>query len=437
MTGGGGADGATVIFSRRNIMIVGLIGPVPQDIVAVSEMLVSDKEIQVVDAISVLRMADRKIINSLPVKHYHKQYFLKKLESELGTVIVTGNLVLSEDMLPWVLDNGGVIVVVSRDKFESYPKDVLETTEKYWDDKLIQKYNLETRFKKFHERLQAKNEGVGNLFLIDVSDENSEQLNELLEVSQEWSESVKSGLKNEEILEMTEVRKDDTMATTVTMEESIKNAMRELGMPVDDDEPTKEEQPKQPEKKKQPPKQPKSAKKAEEKLAEDFINPPEEAAETDETGQQEDNESDEEADAIFVKISDGHMAVLLPAGLQMEKQNIGGMEFNVATVELPDLKSTKLQELTIVSQKSEQPTKQVKPVKRTPIIVAPEKPVKNEQPQKPIKTVVVSGEKSDLVAEKSRLDAEIKKYRQLGDVDTVNELRKQRRAVRNKINKLG
>lgn len=402
-------------------MIVGLIGPVPQDIVAVSDMLVSDKEIQVVDAISVLRMADRKTINSLTVQTYHKQFFLKKLEADLGTIIVTGNMILSEDIVPWVLDNGGVIVVVSRDKFESYPKEILETTEKYWNDKLIQKYNLEVRFKKFHERLQAKNEGVGNLFLIDVSDENSEQLDELLEVSQEWSESVKSGLKVEEILEMTKVRKDDTMAT-MTMEESIKNAMRELGMEVDGDEPVKEEQPKQS----------KVEKKVEKKPAEDFINPPEEAAETDEIGQQEDTESDEEADAIFVKISGGHMAVLLPVGLQMEKQNIGGMEFNVATVGLPDLKSTKLQELTIIAQK-EQPTKQVK---RTPIITAPEKPAKVEQPQKPIKTVVVSGEKSDLVAEKSRLDAEIKKYRQLGDIDTVNELRKQRRAVRNKINKL-
>lgn len=413
-------------------MIVGLIGPVPQDIDMVSEMLVSDKDIQVIDAISVLRIADRKTINSLTVKHYHKKYFLKKLEAELGTVIVSGNLILSEDMLPWVLDNGGVVVVVSRDKFESYPKDVLETTEKYWNDKVIQKYNLEVRFKKFHERLQTKNEGVGNLFLIDVSDENSEQLNELLEVSQEWSESVKSGLKNEEILEMTNVRKDDTMA--MTMEESIKNAMRELGMEVDGDEPN-EEQPKQPEPKKQPPKQPKVSKKVEEKLAEDFINPPEEAAETKKTGQQEDEESGEEVDAIFVKVSGGHMAVLLPVGLQMEKQVIGGMEFNVATVGLPDLNSTKLQELTIVSQK-EQSTKRVKPVKRTPIIATPEKSAKKEQPQKPTKTVVVSGEKSDLVAEKSRLDAEIKKYRQLGDVDTVNELRKQRRAVRNKINKL-
>lgn len=401
-------------------MIIGLIGPVPQDIVVVSEMLVSDKAIQVVDSISVLRMADRKTINSLTVQAYHKQYFLKKLEADLGTVIVSGNLILSEDIVSWILENGGVIVVVSRDKWESYDKDVRDTIEKYWDDKVTQKYNLEVRFKKFHERLQAKNEGVGNLFLVDISDENSEQLNELLEVSQEWSESLKSGLKSEEILEMTKVRKDDN---TMTMEESIKNAMRELGMDVEGDEPIKEEQPAKPEPKK-PPKQPKVTKKVEEKVAEDFINPPEEAAETDDSGQQENNESDEEADAIFVKISGGHMAVLLPVGLQMEKQTIGGIEFNVATVGLPDLKSSKLQELTIISQ-SEQP------VKRVPIITTVA-----EKPAKPIKTVVVSGDISDLTAEKSRLDAEIKKYRQLGDVDTVNELRKQRRAVRNKINKL-
>ena len=95
-------------------MIIGLIGPVPQDIAVVSEMLTSDKEVQVVDAISVLRMADRKTINSLTVQTYHKQFFLKKLEAELGTIIVTGNMILSEDIVPWVLDNGGVVVVVSK-----------------------------------------------------------------------------------------------------------------------------------------------------------------------------------------------------------------------------------------------------------------------------------------------------------------------------------
>lgn len=397
-------------------MIIGLIGPVSQDTLVMSEMLTLDKKIQFVDAISVLRMADRKTINSLTVKHCHKQYFLKKLETELGTVMVSGNLILSEDILPWVLDNGGVIVVVSRNKLENYDKDTLETTEKYWDDKLIQKYNLEVRFKKLHERLQGKNDGVGNLFLVDVSDENSEQLSELLEVSQEWSESTRDDLKNEEILQITSIRKDDT---DMTMEESIKNAMRELGMEVDDD--GAEEQPVKKPEPKNPVKQVKVEKEPEKKIAEDFINPPEEAAETDVSGQEE----GEEADAIYVKISDDRMAVLLPVGLQMERQTIGGMEFNVATVGLPDLKSTKLQELAIVTQKPEPK----KPVKRTPIVT-------EKEPTKPIKTVVVSGEISDLVAEKARLDAEIKKYRQLGDVDTVNELRKQRRAVRNKINKL-
>lgn len=409
-------------------MIVGLIGPVAQDIETVSEMLVSDKDIQVVDSISVLRMADRKTINSLTIQAYHKQYFLKKLEADLGTVIVSGNLILSEDIVSWVLENGGVIVVVSRDKLESYDKSIRDTMEKYWDDKVTQKYNLEVRFKKLHERLQSKNDGAGNLFLVDVSDENSGQLNSLLEVSQEWSESLNTGLKNEEILEITRVRKDDN---TMTMEESIKAAMRELGMEVDGEEPTVVTEPKP----KKQPKQEKVAKKdekkvAEKKVAEDFINPPKDTPKTDVSVQQEDKESDEEPDAIFVKISDGHMAILFPVGIQLEKQVIGGMEFNVATVDgLIDLKSTKLQELSLIAPKVEQPTKSVK---RTPIVTQVEKP----KPAKPIKTVVVSGDISDLMAEKSRLDAEIKKYRQMGDIDTVNELRKQRRAVRNKINKL-
>ena len=42
----------------------------------------------------------------------------------------------------------------------------------------------------------------------------------------------------------------------------------------------------------------------------------------------------------------------------------------------------------------------------------------------------------ELKAEKARLDGEIKKYRSEGNMDMVNSLRKQRRIVRGKINKL-
>lgn len=398
-------------------MIIGMIGPVGQDTELATQLLTEDKEIQVIDSIQLLRLAGRKLIGSLTTQNYHKKYVLKKFEDTFGTVIITGNLILSDDICEWLLQEGGIIVVVSRDKLESYDKEVIETTEKYWDEKTTQKYNLEVRFKKVYERLQKNNTGTDNLYLVDLGSEDTSVLESLIESSQDWMESEIVENSYEELLNLIEVRKDDE---NMTMEESIKKAMRDLGMDVDD---TAEETP-HPEKpsKKQDTKQPKQKKKPQTKPKEDFMNAPEETAENE-------DDSAEEVASVFVKLTDTTMALLIPAGLKLEKQVIGDMEFNVATVDLPDLSNKKLQELSI--KKQEEPTKPAPTEKK------PKKVEKSKKPsEKPTKVVVVSDDLKELQEEKARLDAEIKKYRADGDIDMVNALRKQRRAVRNKINKL-
>lgn len=410
-------------------MIIGLVGGVASDVADVAMVLAEDNAIQIVDAIEVLRLADRYTINSLTIQSYHKQYFLKVLENTFGTVIITGNIILSDDIIDWILENDGLIGIVSRKDMKSYDKDTLDMLKRYWDEPSTQKYHIEVRWKKLYERLKAKGKDV---YYVDVSE--SDGLEELCEVSQEWEASLKTGVSSQEILEITSIRKDDE-SMAETLEESIKRCMKELGMEVTEDTPN-QEQPAEPtkktEKKKETKKEVKKTAKKDEKIPETFMNPPE-----DESEQQSDEQPEQENDeieSIFVKISDGTMALLLPAGLQMEKQIIAGMEFNVATVELPDLTSSKLQELAIkvgTQSKSQpapkKPQEQPKTaIKRQPIIV--EKP--------PIKTVVVSGDLKDLQEEKARLDAEIKKYRSLGNEEQVNALRKQRRAVRNKINAL-
>lgn len=395
-------------------MIIGLVGPVGQDIQSVSELLSEDRDFQVVDSIQMLRLADRKLMGSLTTQLYHKKYVLKKFEQEFGTVLVTGNLVLSEDICEWILQDGGVIVVVSRDKLESYDKEVLEAIGTYWEELHTQKYNLEVRFKKVYERL-SKFESNNNLHLIDLADEDTTALETLMEISQNWEES--NGIENsyENLIELITIRKEDN---TMTMEESIKKAMRELGMDVDDT-PTPEVTTKKAIEPKKPEKVVKVDKPEPKK---DIMNPPAESV------VEEDTEEAEES-AIFVKITDTTMALLIPAGMTLEHQNIGGMEFNVATVSIPDWHSRKLQELPLaIQQKTPEPVK----VERKSVKV--EKPEKKVE--KPVKVVVESDDLNELQEEKSRLDAEIKKYRAAGDIDTVNELRKQRRAVRNKINKL-
>lgn len=406
-------------------MIIGLIGPVSQDIELATELLTEDKEVQVIDSIQLLRLAGRKLIGSLTTQDYHKKYVLKKFEDIFGTVIVTGNLILSEDICEWLLQEGGIIVVVSRDKLESYDEEVIKTTEKYWDEKATQKYNLEVRFKKVYERLQKSNTGTDNLYLVDLGSEDTSMLESLIESSQDWMESETTENSYEELISLIEVRKDDE---DMTMEESIKKAMRELGMDVDDSDVPAEPKPvtKKPETKKAS-KPVKTEVKQQPK--DDFMNQPE-----------DNTESEEEAvvDSVFVKLTDTTMALLIPVGLEMEKQNIGGMEFNVATVGIPDLKNRKLQELQI--NKTQQETEKVSKPERKPVKAEKSEPKKTEKPkqklEKPMKVMVESGNLDELREEKARLDAEIKKFRAAGDIDTVNSLRKQRRAVRNKINSL-
>ena len=406
-------------------MIIGIIG-VNNDIDQVADLLCSTKDLQYADMIEVLRLSNRYMIGSLTTKLYHKKYVLKKLESIFGTVVVSGNLVLSEDVCEWLLSNGNVVAVASRDKLESYDKSTIKQAEKYWEDKTVQRYNLEVRFKKVHEKLHKNSEQV---YRIDLSNDNCDDLNGLLGLIETCDDSSRTDADPRELLELIETIKE--VSDTMTMEESIKKAMRELGMEVDDIEgESPQETPK-----KQPKEQPKkkaAPKASEEKPKKDFMNPPKEVEETEATESFEEDESE----SIFVKFTDNAMALLIPVGMKLERQTIGGVEFDVATVAVPDVNNRKLQELEFITAPIvKTPDKKVV---RTPIISS--KPANTEKVQpkvdKPMKTIVVSGNLSDLQEEKARIDAEIKKYRKMGDMDTVNALRKQRHAVRNKINKL-
>lgn len=403
-------------------MIIGVIGPVPQDITEVVDAISEENHVQCVDSLSVLRLSDRKTMGSLTTKQYHQQYALKKWESSLGVVIVTGNILLNEEICSWLLKTGNKVVITSREHIEDYDKDVIESTARYWDDNASQKYNLETRFRMEHSRLSKVD--TNNLYLIDLSSEDTDELERLLNDTQEFSESYDStGYSTEELIDIINTKRSEE-DMSMTMEESIKKAMRELGMDVDDtdtDIPVKKEAPKPKEvKKPEPKKEDKKPVKAVKTLEpkEDFMNKPEPEEESDEPS------------SIFVKLTDNTMALLIPEGLTLEKQTIAGMNFNVATVSIPDLDNRKLQELTITSAEEKTETK-----KKPEPIVKPKEVDKAEKiVRKPVVTTADSSDLSDLQAEKQRLDAEIKKYRAEGDTDKVNELRKQRRAIRNKIN---
>lgn len=405
-------------------MIIGLVGPVSDDVNLVSDLLTEENSIQVVDGVEVLRLCDRKTLNSIISKDYHKQYLVKKLESNFETVVITGNLLLTTDMCKYILDEGGLIVVVSRKHLEDYDDGVIALSGNYWDNESVQRYNLETKYQDVFKALKKHNSGVDNLFLIDLSDEESGGLEALVESSADWPESTNADCTSEGIIELIKTEEDNTM----NMEESIKKAMLELGMDISENSGDTLQ---------------KSSNKTTKVVKEKSSKPIKkvdlgEPVTPEETVSEESEESSVES--IFVKIADGTMALLLPEGLVLKSQEISGMKFNVATVELPDFTSHKLQELDLkldVTPKQETSNAKDKSTKEQQTSKPSQKP-KTKLPEAPkvSKIVVDSGDMSELKEEKLRLDREIKKFRELGDVESVNSLRKQRRAVRNKINTL-
>ncbi len=391
-------------------MIIGLLGPVQEDIDIIQEMLTSDKTIQVVDAIEVLRSCDRLTMNSLMVNDYHKKFFLKKMETEFETVIITGNLLLSQEICSWILQSGGIVVVVARSKIDSYDTSVIETTEKYWGEKSTQQYELEQRFQDIYKSLSKFNQGVDNLFMVDLSDDDCEHLDTLAESNLDWMDSSCMLNSVTAVVDLVTVKGDKNMK----MEDVIKKAMLDLGMDTEHPQVQDIEEPVKP-KKKQPVKPKNDAIKKEEPTPAPKLK--------------SEVENTEQSDSLFAKISGGTMALLIPSDLVMDTQIIGGEEFMVATVELPDLNNPKLQALYIKKPVVTEDSK---------LKSAPKTPTKSvSNPKKVVKAtekVEVSGDLIKLQTEKQRLDVEIKKYRELGDVETVNNLRKQRRAIRNKIN---
>lgn len=137
---------------------------------------------------------------------------------------------------------------------------------------------------------------------------------------------------------------------------------------------------------------------------------------------------------IYAKIKDGHLALIFPQGLQLKQEIIAGTKVDVVTVSLPDWTNDRLQALTIVT-----PQEAPQPVKRVPIITPPEQAasaVPAPKPKAPKAPGEIGETLDELIAQKQDLTSQIAAARAAGDEQLVNELRKQRRVVRGKINQL-
>lgn len=393
-------------------MIIGIVGPDVGEVQKFVQNTLAEKHIQVVDSGQILQHLQEEVLNSLMTQDYHKKYFLKNLESQLGTVVVTGNLLLNPNLCEWILENQGAVVIVPNKLAE------LDSSwdSKYWSQETVREYELEQRFNDLYTRLQKIH--VGQLYMI--SPKQAQQIK-----IQNWSNSKIYGLDDQSLANYALGKGDENM----NMEDSIRQAMKELGIELN--QPAKEVAPIT-----LPTPEETQVNSSEISSETDQVLPYDEV-ETNTQAQQltfpefeEEEPALEEEDqqkSIFVKLTDTNMAILFPASLELDTRVIDGVEYNVATVEIPDLNDRKLQELKSINNapavKAIQPTKQTQPIKATKV-------------DELIKTSVSMEDLEALKQDKARLDVEIKQNRAAGNLDTVNVLRKQRRAVRAKINKL-
>lgn len=125
--------------------------------------------------------------------------------------------------------------------------------------------------------------------------------------------------------------------------------------------------------------------------------------------------------SIFMKISGNHMVLLIPEGLELDKQVIGGNTYNTVAVQVPDF-GGKLYEMPLINAAHTVPKSNT--VVRVPIITPKTEPSQSSNDEY----------LENLLKEKSRLDAEIKAARASHDDNLVNDLRKQRRSIRARIN---
>lgn len=370
-------------------MIVGVIGT-SECVDSVIATL--DKPFVHIDSNKILRLLTGEKSYSLLTRSYHKMYAIKAWENLLGNVVITGNLLLDSTVCSWLVkDSGNAVLVAVNDNNQNEQK-------RFYD--FVSKHNKNVYLLNVNEECELPSVLIRKLFNANMC-------------------------TDKELAKLSYVE-DKNM----TIEESIKKAMAELGMEVEQESlDTK--------------KPSNTGTKNKKKISKDCAEDKCKDTEVDEkTGDSEDLEntpvcpvkktnnrvenvrqpeetesSDDEASSLFVKVEDGSMAILIPKNLPLKSKSIAGMDFMVATVKVPDLSLKNLQELTIVDSSTNDNS--VSKVVRKPILVEKDSHVHGLQ---------------ELISMKKELDEEIKINREQGNEEKVSELRKKRRAIRNKIN---
>ena len=128
--------------------------------------------------------------------------------------------------------------------------------------------------------------------------------------------------------------------------------------------------------------------------------------------------------AAYLKMKDGTMVLFIPSELKLPAQIIDGVEYQTLVFTAPDLGNLGLQELKIQNKV----TRMERTKSNPPTVISPVSAFSVEENEVTLQ---------QLVFQKVQLDQGIKEARAEGNVNLLNELRKQRRLVRRQINAIG
>lgn len=271
----------------------------------------------------------------------------------------------------------------------------------YDDGTVIDNYNSSSMYNYLYSYLKKNDCKKINMSDIAVNTKNLISLNDAVYLALYMWRNDKMGELTDAIKKaLSTIEPAPEKSDTV---DSIKQKMANIGMPVSGF--NKVEEP---------------------EVEKDFpMNPPVETKPVEEPETVEKTSEDDE-DEICCKVQDGNFVFMIPVGTKMNRVDIGGNEFDTLVVTTPDMTKSGLQILRVIKEEH-------KPeIVRVPITL--DKTEKKEKVHEP--SVQFDRDIDSLRNRKAELDSIIKEARQNGDSAEVERLRKERRKVRNEINKM-
>lgn len=401
-------------------MIVLVYGSLPSDTLEVSQAICVDgvKTIDLTSLMSYLSENCKWLWNKLTLDSTLAFNVMRAFENTYGSVIISGNVPINDRILEDMASKDNVaILITSRQSYVNESGDLLPEVEKaygWMDSEAVIKYYCGKRYEYLYDKLNTTRGKKAHIFLATDGEVDYDAIDY---IALNCDKSTNYDVSPEKIIYETVLKYKEVLSMPNELESAIKSCMARLGYNPDNvdlgqsTEQSAEIEHKSQKTTKTPKREPIKA----------------------QPQQQTTSEVGEETQ-VLCKVVDGKMVLFIPEDVKMDTTVVGeGERLLTIAFKSPDFNSTALQVLNVFKKQPSVPQpekKSVSTIVRVPIIFVDEtdediEEVPNED-----------SELSKLIAQKSELDAAIKEARKNGNEDEVNALRKQRRAVRAKINAL-